>query len=134
MASLLDYTFHSLIQCNNLVFKFILPHRLSLRCVVHFDHLHLDPRLLHQLCHYFSGDPPIGKLPMKEAASHFDSIWSLLLHGFSRSDENELLVCNVRASHSRLIIMLLQVLGHLLLGFTKVHLLSRHDSLIRLLQ
>lgn len=70
---------------------------------------------------------------MKEAASHFDAIWGLLLHCFSGSDENELFVCNVGASHSGLIIELLQVLGHLIVKFAKVLLLSRHDSLVRLL-
>jgi hypothetical protein len=71
---------------------------------------------------------------VKKAATNFNSIWCLLLKCFSGSYIKEFLISHVGAGDYGLVLELLEVLGHLVLDVAKVLLLSRHDSLIGLLQ
>ena len=79
MASLLDDAIDLLIQGHDLVLELLEPHGLPLRGIKNLYLLHLYPRLLHKLCQDMWSDPPVWELPVEEAASDLDAIWSLLL-------------------------------------------------------
>jgi hypothetical protein len=134
MATLSDDAVDLLVQGHDLILELIEPHRLSLWGIEDLDLLHPDPRLLHQFCHCKSRDSSVWKLPVEEAATHFNSIRCLLLQGLGRCNVLEFLISDIGARYSRLIVELLEVLGRLLLYAAKVLLLGRHYSLVGLLE